>query len=739
MFKEIVSLLTSSSGSMVYHLLLSFSILSALIPAINQLIEARTPKVIRRVLGLGLLLALRLGLFLVAGLGSMGIGFFLDSLPMLNRLVDTLSIILVCWLWTFPEPGRKPDLIAGGISLLMLFAGLIATVSWINHAVPNTFNDSRIAYTWNLFNILLLMAGGVLLVLLQPRLWSLGLTMVTALFIGEFGHLLFPNNASDYPFLIRLIQIAAFPLLLGLPDISAKSQVISPVETPVLEIPPPILQRTRIDQNVFFSLLTLLKSQDQGERCQLLCKIIAQNLGAEYCFILSPPNESGEVKVVCGYDLVREIPVAERTIDQALIPGFSTVIRRNQMLTIQASSSKLDELSQNLGLPHAGALLGVPIIDRDNNLLNVLALFSPQSGRPWTSDEQDLIQHAAPMIAEILGSKDTSDVSNTKKWDELKTKLVQLSRENEHLINEMASLQAQNRVYEEQGSQDQNMEFDSAAIEQITRVKGELAAANQRILELEAGVAATNQQPGNQPEMIASMVQELRQPLASINGYAEMLLSQTIGELTAVQEKFLNRIKNSTNRMSGLIADLTKMTEIDSNEIQLVYQPFDLGEVIDDVINLTGVQIRQKQIALRVDLPRQLPEIESDRGAVQQVLMNLMQNASAITPQEGVVRLIGEVIQAADQPAFVRISVIDSGEGIPAEDLPRVFTRMHQAENPLIPGIGDTGVGLSIARSLSKKLGGDLTVESALGQGSNFKLVLPVKPANAITRGGSRP
>ena len=263
----------------------------------------------------------------------------------------------------------------------------------------------------------------------------------------------------------------------------------------------------------------------------------------------------------------------------------------------------------------------------------------------------------------------------------------------------------------------------------------ELTGANQRIQELELQLTDIAGQPDIQPEMLTSMVQELRQPLASINGYTELLLSETIGELTAVQRKFINHVKNSTERMSGLIADLTKMTEIDSNQMQLERQAVDLGEVIDEVINLTGNQIRQKQISLRVDLPRQMSQIESDRNAVQQILMNLVQNASTITPQEGEIRLKGEIKLKDDLPTFVRISVMDSGEGIPADDLPRVFTRLHHAENPLIPGIGDTGVGLSIARSLAKRLGGELTVESELGQGSTFRLVLPV---NADLTGASR-
>ena len=277
----------------------------------------------------------------------------------------------------------------------MLIAGLLAALSWVNDGLPNTFNNSRLAYTWNLLNVLLLVGGGAILIMTQPEQWVLGLIMAAALLIGEFGQLLFANGGSDYPFMVRLMQISSFPLLLGLPDIKPEPGVVTGVQQPAPEPgtvtateqpaptpSEPIEQAARINQNIFINLLTLLNTQGVEKRCPLLCKLVAQTLAADFCFLLSPPDDSDKATVVCGYDLVRNVPMPRRSIDKSLVPGFVTVISNHQMLTISASSQKLAELAQALGLPHAGALLGVPIQDPNSNLINVLALFSPQSGKP---------------------------------------------------------------------------------------------------------------------------------------------------------------------------------------------------------------------------------------------------------------------------------------------------------------------------------------------------------------------
>jgi signal transduction histidine kinase len=138
----------------------------------------------------------------------------------------------------------------------------------------------------------------------------------------------------------------------------------------------------------------------------------------------------------------------------------------------------------------------------------------------------------------------------------------------------------------------------------------------------------------------------------------------------------------------------------------------------------TSSQVREKNISLHLDLPKQTPPIYADREALQQILIHLLQNAGAASPVEGRVTLKVQTEIEGGQD-YVLIQVADTGGGIPPEELPRVFTRLYRAENVLIQGVGDTGVGLSIAKTLTEAQRGRIWVESDPGVGATFSVLLP--------------
>jgi signal transduction histidine kinase len=135
--------------------------------------------------------------------------------------------------------------------------------------------------------------------------------------------------------------------------------------------------------------------------------------------------------------------------------------------------------------------------------------------------------------------------------------------------------------------------------------------------------------------------------------------------------------------------------------------------------------VREKNISIHLDLPKKLAPIQADREALQQIFIHLLQNAGAATPFEGTVRLKVQT-QSENNLDYILIQVSDSGGGIASTDLPRVFTRLYRADNVLIQGVGDTGVGLSIAKTLTEAHHGRIWVESEQGTGSTFSVLLPI-------------
>jgi signal transduction histidine kinase len=228
--------------------------------------------------------------------------------------------------------------------------------------------------------------------------------------------------------------------------------------------------------------------------------------------------------------------------------------------------------------------------------------------------------------------------------------------------------------------------------------------------------------------VIASIAQELRQPMSSIIGYTDLMLGESVGILGALQRKFVERVKASTERIGSLIDDLIQITTLETGLMTLKPETVDLNLIIDNAMAYTSSQLREKNISLRIDLPEAMKPIQADREAIQQILIHLLQNAGAASAVEGSVTLRVRTEREKEQD-YVLLQIADTGGGIPAEDMDRVFSRLYRADNALIQGVGDTGVGLSIARSLTEAQGGRIWVDTEMGNGSTFSVLLPIHPS----------
>ncbi len=235
-------------------------------------------------------------------------------------------------------------------------------------------------------------------------------------------------------------------------------------------------------------------------------------------------------------------------------------------------------------------------------------------------------------------------------------------------------------------------------------------------------------------EFIASLSQELRTPMTSITGYTDLLVGESVGVIGEMQRKFLQRIKANIERMNVMLNDLIGVTAIDAGQLELRPTAVDIVEVVEDTIINTRAQLEENEITLSMNLSADVPPVEADPDSVRQIMSNLLGNAIKSTPAGGSIEIFADIYHDTDNaalpdeagPPFLRISVRDSGGGIAEKDLNRVFERFYRAERPLIEGLGETGVGLSIVKSLVEAHGGRVWVESEMGEGSTFHFILPI-------------
>jgi signal transduction histidine kinase len=231
-------------------------------------------------------------------------------------------------------------------------------------------------------------------------------------------------------------------------------------------------------------------------------------------------------------------------------------------------------------------------------------------------------------------------------------------------------------------------------------------------------------------EFVASLSQELRTPMTSITGYTDLLLGESVGLIGDMQRKFLQRIKANIERMNSMLNDLIGVTAIDAGQLEIRPTTVDMGEIIEDSIIGARAQLEEKELTLELNLPEQMPPVEADTDCVHQIMTNLLGNATKCSPVGSTIMVAAQVYdEEAGNPediAYLKVSIQDSGGGITAEDQDRVFDRFYRADSALINGLGETGVGLAIVKSLVEAHGGRVWVESEMGTGSTFSFLLPI-------------
>ncbi len=219
---------------------------------------------------------------------------------------------------------------------------------------------------------------------------------------------------------------------------------------------------------------------------------------------------------------------------------------------------------------------------------------------------------------------------------------------------------------------------------------------------------------------LATMSHELRTPLNSILGFTGILLQGLVGPLSPEQRKQLGMVQNSARHLLSLINDVLDISKIEAGQVEITRSRFEIPDVITRVVDLVTPLAERKGLRLEVQLPPTLPVVTSDRRRVEQILINLLNNAIKFTERGGV-RI--ECRTSADD---LELRVIDSGIGIREEHLARLFKPFQQLDSGLARHHEGTGLGLAICAGFVKLLRGSIRVESEYGQGSTFILNLPI-------------
>lgn len=261
-------------------------------------------------------------------------------------------------------------------------------------------------------------------------------------------------------------------------------------------------------------------------------------------------------------------------------------------------------------------------------------------------------------------------------------------------------------------------ERDDTVYEQLSRLNNEMANVQRELAKKNAELETSHEQKNR---LLGMAVHDLRNPLGVILAYSEFLETEAAAGLSEEHRQFVTTIKETSEFMLRLVTELLDVTAIEAGQLKLDRQPADLIRLIQHNVTLNRVLAAKKEIPIEFEPPTVIPLLAFDAGKIEQVLNNLISNATNFSHPGCPVQ-----VRLTCTAEAVTVAVHDQGQGIPAADLSKLFKPFSRASVRSTAGEPSTGLGLAICRKIVEGHGGRIWVESEAGQGSTFFFTLPI-------------
>ena len=256
----------------------------------------------------------------------------------------------------------------------------------------------------------------------------------------------------------------------------------------------------------------------------------------------------------------------------------------------------------------------------------------------------------------------------------------------------------------------------------------ELQVQHQELVEAHTALNHSSTEQLEMKDRILSQVShELRTPLNAAYQFVTILQDGLAGEMNAEQKDYLAIIFRNLKQLQAMIGDVLDTSRVADGKLSIELQPTDLNQLVNDLVRTLISPASERNIKVIQDVPSDLPMVEGDPVRVRQVITNLLDNAIKFSPENGSIVISAGVW--SENSGFVRLSVSDTGRGIPVERLEKIFYRLYQVNHQTDTARKGLGLGLYICRELVTRMGGKIWAESEEGKGSKFSFTLPVQTA----------
>ncbi len=770
--ERILSLITIPQGNLIYAVVLVICAFAAWLSCIYA--QGKVDSAIGRRMqqGLFFLFLAQLLLFIASWFAWLGVIDAHSFLPPLDRTLAIFSLVLVIWLWAIPEPSRIIDAVVFLVEVFVIVFGATGLVAWLKAGAPSSFDVSALGIYTYYIGLGVLVLGIILLLWHSPRYWIYGLMMLLVILAGYLAQIMISQPAADYAWFIHMGEMLGFLFLLMMPK---RLVGIPQIQHVLLPLSPTQPAAPRLDGKLIRSISEVVTEPSPQRYYEELASLVAQVMNAEICLLMIPPKTGEQIIVPVAYNALKMQDIEGFTLDGHKMPTLLEAVKSGLSRRLPGGpTSEVQYLIEALGIKHVSHLLAVPFYPRGTIAMMGIAVMTKPSMPEWSETDAAQLKDVTDTLINNTGKASgpgrTAEVAEMEKKllrtealaDQVRLEYAQLKARYDSISSseEVSSAQADNEMGMEadlQRLESRNRDLEAllakgrpsmeeveqlrqelrAALTDLARIPSTLSRSDQQMLETQ--LSAVKRLDQMQPsELVTSIAQEFRQPLSSIVGYTDLLLGESVGLLGAVQRKLLERVKASTERLGILLDELVEVVTLEGGGVDKTPVSVELEPIIQEAVGNITAQLNEKNVKIQMYLPDTLPSIQANKDALLQILDNLLENACLVTPPDGTIRLAADVEERDGDQNFVLISVADQGGGIEKTDIPRVFLRRYKMENPMIKGVGDSGVGLSIVKSLADLLKGRVWVDSK-GSGSTFSILLPLAETQASTPNSETP
>lgn len=600
--------------------------------------------------------------------------------------------------------------------------------------------------------------------------------------------------STEVPYWIRLGQLVALPLLAVLTYRYTLAQTLAN-QLANRPLPEQLSSALQLSAQIIRSL-QLKRTLENG--VNVISQLVQARFGA---IVMTNESEVAHLRLMITLPAVEHAEGwLLKLNDWPFLRLALEQLQPVELSPVGVGGQQLLAFYRELGVHEAGALLIEPLLV-NNTVLGFLLLAVPAGQEHWLPSNRIVASACATFLAQAIANSQryeqaVQSVAPLTSGTEIfvSGRIIALETEREQLQTQLTTLTDQLQLTERNlMSEQQRVKDLTTIIEQqehttaqhrLVELEGEITDLKQSLIEAEEAIALAaagdsglstnwvmvtisrysaeleeaqirmkeletklnNQDPEKTYQIIVSLVQELRTPLTSIAGYTDLILGEMMGILGNKQREFLTRVRANVSRMGALLDQIVQLsTTYSQHPLTTDMEAIDIQEIIESALNAVITQIRKKELQINLHLPEHLPTICNNRDALYQVLIHLLNNGCQASTSRGYLTITAHADALQEEgpqgkvstSQFVHLAVSDSGEGIAPEDRSHVFDLNYRADHALIKGLGETGIGLSVAHTLVTACGGRMWVDSHQGKGTTFSLLLPVNlnghyPAGAM-------